>query len=377
MKMKKKYPYQNLSLEDMKGEVWEDVPGLDGYFCVSNYGRVKRMEFEIQFKDGRFATRKEKIIKPGIQKFWNRFSGDYSYYLTTRVTLQNKYYSFGVARLVYDRFVEPIKLDGYQFVVLAKDCDNFNIRPSNLMGTSRHFKSKRMFLRNRVVSPLINLPEEIRRKQQQATAKAVSKKVTQYTLAGKKIKTFSSIAAAARATGAHPGMIGNVAAGKKIAAKGFLWRWGNEMRIDPPELIDRRRKEHRINYQAVSVTQYDMDGNRIAYYPSLLEAEEATGIRASHIGLVARGINKSAKGYFWIKGQGKEKIDLSGYKWGTGSMNAERSKKIKQFTADGKYVRTFNSPRDAAAFTGVTISTITGACRGDQKTCRGYKWRYA
>ncbi|MGZ8559262.1 MAG: NUMOD4 domain-containing protein [Chitinophagaceae bacterium] len=149
---KKQYPYQNFSLEDMKGEEWEDVPGLDGYFCVSNYGRVKRMECEMQFKDGRFCVRKEMIIKAGIQKFWNKFSQDYCYYLTTRVTLQNKYYSFGVARLVYDRFVKPIELDGYQFVVLSKDCDNFNIRPSNLMGTTRHFKRKRMFLRKRVIS---------------------------------------------------------------------------------------------------------------------------------------------------------------------------------------------------------------------------------
>lgn len=375
--MKHEYPYQNLLLTDMKGEVWEDVPGLDGYFVVSNYGRVKRMEFEMQFKDGRICLRKEMIIKPGIQKFWNKFSRDYSYYLTTRVTLQNKYYSFGVARLVYDRFIKPIELDGYQFVVLAKDCDNFNIRPSNLIGTTRHFKSKRMFLRKRMISSLINLPEKVKRKQLQATIKAISKKVTQYTLAGKKIKTFSSMAAAARATGVHAANIGEVAAGKQIAAKGFLWSWGNEKKINPQELKDKRRKEYRINYQAVSVTQYDMEGNRIAYYPSLIEAEEATGIRATHIGLVARGINKSAKGYFWRKGDGKEKIDLSDHKWGIGSMSAAQSKIVKQYTLDGKYVKTFGSAIEAARFVNATFSCITSACRGDQKTCRGYKWRYA
>jgi len=27
--MSRKYPYQNLSLKDMKGEVWEDIPKLD------------------------------------------------------------------------------------------------------------------------------------------------------------------------------------------------------------------------------------------------------------------------------------------------------------------------------------------------------------
>jgi NUMOD4 motif/NUMOD1 domain len=375
--MGRKYPYQNLSLKDMKGELWKDIPGLDGYFCVSNYGRIKRSKFEMQFRDGRTIIRKEKIIKSQIQKFWNRFSRDYTYYLTTRVTLQNKYYRYGVARLVYDRFVEAIELDGSQFVVLAKDCDNFNIIPSNLIGTTLHFKNKRMFQRNRIISPFVSLPEKIRLKQQRATAKAISKKVTQYTPAGKKIKTFSSMAAAARATGTYPDMIGQVVTGKKIAAKGFLWRLGNEKKIKGQELIDRRRKEYRLNYQAVSVTQYDMKGNRIAYYPSLLEAGQVTGIQASHIGAVARGLNRSAGGYFWVKGDGREKIDLSDHKWGIGSMNAARSKKIKQFTVDGKYVRTFNNSKDAAAFIGVKASTITGACRGYQITCKGYKWRFA
>ena len=74
---KKDYPYQNVSLIDIKGEKWEDIPGVDGYFVVSNYGRVKRMKFQMQFDDGRIVTRKEMIIKPRIQKEWNKVSGDY------------------------------------------------------------------------------------------------------------------------------------------------------------------------------------------------------------------------------------------------------------------------------------------------------------
>lgn len=36
-------PYQNLSLDDMPGEVWKDIPGWEGYYQVSNLGRVKSM----------------------------------------------------------------------------------------------------------------------------------------------------------------------------------------------------------------------------------------------------------------------------------------------------------------------------------------------
>ena len=36
-------PYENLSLEDMEGEVWKDVVGGEGLYQVSNMGRIKRL----------------------------------------------------------------------------------------------------------------------------------------------------------------------------------------------------------------------------------------------------------------------------------------------------------------------------------------------
>jgi hypothetical protein len=29
-------PYQNKSLADIKGEIWKEIPGLDGYYLISN-----------------------------------------------------------------------------------------------------------------------------------------------------------------------------------------------------------------------------------------------------------------------------------------------------------------------------------------------------
>ncbi len=34
-------PYQNLSLEDMPGEVWKDIPGWEGSYQSSTTGRIK------------------------------------------------------------------------------------------------------------------------------------------------------------------------------------------------------------------------------------------------------------------------------------------------------------------------------------------------
>jgi hypothetical protein len=48
--MKKEYLYQNLSLKDMKGEVWKDIPEFEDYYQVSNYGRIKGLERWVERK---------------------------------------------------------------------------------------------------------------------------------------------------------------------------------------------------------------------------------------------------------------------------------------------------------------------------------------
>jgi len=77
----KVYPYQNMSLENLEGEVWEDVPGLDGYFLISNFGRIKRQQYDLQHPNGFVYMLPEKIIKPKIGKAANKFKNDYTYYI--------------------------------------------------------------------------------------------------------------------------------------------------------------------------------------------------------------------------------------------------------------------------------------------------------
>jgi len=60
-------PYQNLSLEDMPGEVWRDIPGWDGYYQVSNMGRAKSLDREIIDSSGRHYYRYSRILKQTLQ----------------------------------------------------------------------------------------------------------------------------------------------------------------------------------------------------------------------------------------------------------------------------------------------------------------------
>lgn len=61
--------------------------------------------------------------------------------------------------------------------------------------------------------------------------------------------------------------------------------------------IESRKKISESQYK--SVYQFDLKGNFIQKYNSLLEAENKTGIQRQSISGCCRKITKSAKGYFW------------------------------------------------------------------------------
>lgn len=56
-------PYQNLSLEDMPGEEWRDIPGWEGYFKVSSFGRIKTAPRDVVPTRGRVHHITEHIRK--------------------------------------------------------------------------------------------------------------------------------------------------------------------------------------------------------------------------------------------------------------------------------------------------------------------------
>lgn len=373
---KLKYPYQNFSLENIKGECWKDIPNLEGYYQVSNMGRIKRLKYEMVYKNGAIYTKEERIIKPQKAKATNKFINDVVEYLTTVITFNKIKYGFTLSRLVYYSFVEKFDLKDQTILILNKDCNGLNVLPTNLIKSTRSDKGNRIVERGRMDSPLKYLSKEDREKQRRGIIESKSKEVTQYSLEGKKIKTYSSCAAAERATSVFATVIGNRAGGKGISAGGFVWRWGNEKLVDVETVKKERQEKHRIEY-GQKVTQYDFNGNKIAIFYSLQEAELATTANTNAIRLVLKGKYKSAKGFFWKKGFGKDKIDLSQYKWGRESMGVTQSKKVKQLTLDGLFIKTYPSLKEAAADMKIKACNIVDVCKGRQKTAKGFKWEYA
>jgi NUMOD4 motif/NUMOD1 domain len=371
------YPYQNLSLTNIKGEKWKDIPGLEGYFMVSNFGRIKHLEYEQKYNDGRVYIRATKIIKPIAAVIHNNFMNDDIFFLRNTVTLHKQKHNYSIARLVYNCFIKPFNMEDETIVIITKDSNGLNIKPSNLKKATRSEKQKRIFELKRRVPPVLEGKARLR-----AIANARltnNKEVTQYTMEGEKIKTYPSISIAAQKTGINRGHISNRACGTEYSAGGFIWRHGNAEKFDiTPMLISIEKKVQRNKDNfGKKVTQYQMNGKRVSVFPTINDASKATGITTSQISNVVSKRRKSAGGFYWEQGFGPATIDLSLHEYGEVLRAKRMQKPVKQYSKDGRYLQTFVSVKVAASAVGVSKSSLNGALNGKQKNSGGYKWEYA
>jgi len=217
-----KYPYQNLSLVDMAGEIWHPIPNLDEYFAVSNLGRIKRLARWIYYIDGRKWFMKEIIMsqRPTVKIILSNGKLNMPSLITVG-EIRGKPHTIFVARAVYAAFVE--KLDNtkkYEQFILHKDLDGFNNRIENLyLATQKELNERN--IKHGINPVAVAIPE--------IHAKSVlvnSKPISQYDLSGIYLNTYPSVREAVRQTGIDCKSIIDTAKRKSRNAKGFIWRYG-------------------------------------------------------------------------------------------------------------------------------------------------------
>jgi hypothetical protein len=267
-------------------------------------------------------------------------------------------------------------MDDTSIIILTKDGNGLNIKPSNLVMASNKDKQQRMFDLKRNKLPV--LEGEARQRAIASTQLTNNKQVSQYSLEGKLIKEYASIAIAAREAGISPSHISQIAKGIEFSAGGFLWRYGNAARIDLKPVLEKitERKKRNKEVFGKKVTQYNMNGERVAIFPTLNDAAKSTGIRGNEISKVIENKRASAGGFFWKKDYGEPFIDLSAHVHGEILRAKRRQRPIIQYSQNGNVMRTFSSIKEAALVVGVNQSSIIGALTGKQKTSAGYKWEY-
>lgn len=133
------YPYQNLSLIDMVGEIWKPVPDFEDYYEVSNLGRIKSLErnMKLNINSNYSHQTPPKILKQRLRIFSSRIKS-----LTTRLNVENTETHITVKNLVYNTFVKEVNVRDYQ--VFPLDGNEANCRVTNLDSRPRRRRDRKL-----------------------------------------------------------------------------------------------------------------------------------------------------------------------------------------------------------------------------------------
>lgn len=179
----------------MENEEWRDIEGYDGYYQVSNLGRVRSVDRYLPFK-GTIGLRKGNILK---QIFSNKG------YKTLKLSKDGKNKRYSVHRLVAETFIpNPNNLKEVNHI----DEDKTNNNVENLEWCDTKYN--------------INYGTRIERQKVK-----LSKPVLQFTLNGQFVAEYPSIIEAYRQIGIYQQSISECCKGKRKSAGGYIWRFKN------------------------------------------------------------------------------------------------------------------------------------------------------
>lgn len=220
----KNYPYQNKSLINIKGEIWKDIAGFEGYYKVSNFGRVKSLDRVIPHP--RLGTQfvKGQLLSQSVARNRNIVTGEPMIDLRVTLALENVQYYFNTRRIIYSTFIKKINYQKDGLYVVNKNGDGFDCRVKNLGLVTKSEKQVRAIARGRVDFTFLKTIDRSKWKKNYSRRKPVE----QYDLKGRLIAKHESIKEASRKTGFGEKEIIGVAKGRYTQWKGFRWQYSKK-----------------------------------------------------------------------------------------------------------------------------------------------------
>ncbi|HEY9007445.1 MAG TPA: NUMOD1 domain-containing DNA-binding protein, partial [Ohtaekwangia sp.] len=192
------------------------------------------------------------------------------------------------------------------------------------------------------------------------------KPVTQYSLSGKKIKTFPTMQAAASETGLTSDNIQKNVKGHNKTAGGFVWKFASKEEIK--NLPDEPAKAYACTPKGKAVIQYSVEGKKIATYLTISQAAKACNVNVTNLSYAVDNSNRTAGGYVW-----RTKGNI--YRGALAKTPpSNRAKPVTQYDMKGKKIRVYSSAREAAKLTG--IFSISSAACGRIKSAGNYIWQH-
>lgn len=361
-------PYRDRRLSDLEGEIWKDIPGIEGYGMISNYGRVKRLAYETFDKNGKPLRYEERIQSQKITSYFNQFKQDKEGNLSARIQINGVCHSLSVGRIVYYCFVEKFDLSDKYIYISYKDYNRLNTTPDNL------FKADHAGLQQHIIRAgrkdlHFGHSAENQELFTQMGRDVNIKKVSQYDMDGNYLATFESISAAAAAVGVSLAVISSAVDGRKnLTAGGYIWRFGQSRR----KIAVKRIHEAKRANKGVPVSRYDLNGHKIKTYYNIARAANDIGALRRVLSDAVNGKILIYAGSIWRKGE-KENIIVDKERR---SLELRKGYTLSKYGPDGKKIATFYSSKEAAQHAEVQTERINAMAIRDDLLLHGFIWRY-
>lgn len=339
------YPFMNLTLTDIAGEEWLDIPQFDGYYLISNYGRIKALSRLIEKGMKRYYYSKERIVSQSLSGFYNKHIKQYTLALQVSLHYEKKVYRFMVHRLMYDIFIGNIDFEKDKLKIVHKDGDNLNNKVDNLEtsdSTTIFYKTVKNKTRPTKPTHSDKMYNQIG--------------VIQYDLAGNVVQHFVSVTEAAKALQTKIYNLKKVLTNRIKHFKGFVLRYET----------DTYNGEYANYTKTKKVSQYTKEGKLVKIYDSVIQASDETGISHYTISRCALLKVKFASGFVW-----RYEGDI---------YEGDYTKRVlkvvvRQYEKNGNFIKEFESASAAASSLNLDSTVIFSCINGKIKTAGGYVWR--
>lgn len=184
------------------------------------------------------------------------------------------------------------------------------------------------------------------------------KAVYQYDKKGNFIAEYKSASEAIRQTGIKT--VISCCNGITKSGGGYIWSYVKHDKMP----------QYKRNSHTVAVYQYDLNGNFIRSFPSILEASAISGVELGNLRTCVQKNGQIRAGDFmWTR----IKVDsLPPYK-----KNGRKSFPVIQMDLHNNVIARYDSINIASRATGVGVGCISRCCKGGAKSSGGYHWEYA
>lgn len=184
------------------------------------------------------------------------------------------------------------------------------------------------------------------------------------TLDGQFVKRYDSAGEAERLDGFHNSDVLVSCKNPLRTCRGYIFMFEDEYLKDGPRHY-RKPKVHNLR----AIVQCDMDGNKIAEYPSVKEAALNTGIGRPMISQAITGHCLTAGGFIWVYKEDFPVADVAKHRYHKEGIPIYQIDK-----ATGEIVAQYDRIKDAGTALGVNYKGIHKAVDDPGRTAYGYKW---